>query len=99
VALVLTAAANALEFASAARKFERGFHAYPLAGSGDCALESAPVAVAVSALVAPIALLGTVAISQIARAPVGDLCSVPQRVGGFLRPYHLDKREGVVVLV
>src|SRR5207249_6937300 len=88
-----------LKFASAARKFERAFHAYLLARSGDFALEGAPVAVAVGALVAPIALLGTVTIPQIAHAPVGNLRPVPQQVGGFLGPYHLDKREGVVVLV
>jgi polyhydroxybutyrate depolymerase len=87
------------KFARAAREFECAFHAHLLAGSGDLALEGTPVAVAVGALVAPIALLRTVAIDQIACAPVGDPRPVPQRIGRFLGPFHFDKRKGTVAVV
>jgi len=77
MALVFATAANALKFAGAAGKFEGAFHGYLLAGSGDFALEGSPVGVTVAVLVPQIALLGAIAILQIARAPVGDLPPVP----------------------
>lgn len=99
MAFVFAAAAKALKLACATREFECAFHAHLLAGCGDFALEGAPVAVAIGALVAPIPLLNTAAIDQIGCAPVGDIGPVPQRIGRFLGSFHFDKRKGMVVLV
>ena len=47
-------------------------------------------------LVAPITVLGATPILQIARAPVGDLGSVPQWVRGCLKPCYHDEVKGVI---